>query len=131
MDALWFKHPNIVQLLLERGAGLQLCTHYGFSLDQHLAYELSVNTNDPYPLLSSEQMIKDRKQSDQQKINCQILIAAVVNGNSSLVKELLAAGAHVDERYPIVNSFNDYHPPLLVACRDGHLEIAQELIRAC
>jgi ankyrin repeat protein/ketosteroid isomerase-like protein len=130
MEALWFKHPNIVQHLLERGAGLQLCTHYGFSLDQHLAFQLSVNTNDPDPLLSSEQMIKDRKQSDQQKINCQILMAAVVSGNSSLVKELLAAGAHVDERYPIVNSFNDYHTPLLVACRDGHLEIAQELIRS-
>jgi ankyrin repeat protein len=130
MDALWFKHPNIVQLLLKRGAGLHLYTHYGFSLDQHLAYELRVNKNDPDSLLSSEQMIKDRNQSDQQKINGQTLMAAVVNGDSSLVKELLAAGAQVDERFPIVNSFNDYHTPLLVACRDGHLEIAQELIRS-
>jgi len=44
MDALWFKFPEIARYLLGRGAGLNLSTHYGFSLKEHFEYELNVNT---------------------------------------------------------------------------------------
>src|SRR5207244_2570265 len=42
MDALWFKFPDIAKYLLDAGAGLNLSTHYGFSLKEHFEYELNV-----------------------------------------------------------------------------------------
>jgi uncharacterized protein len=44
MDALWFKFPEIAKYLLDAGAGLNMSTHYGFSLKEHFEYELNVNT---------------------------------------------------------------------------------------
>jgi ankyrin repeat protein len=43
---------------------------------------------------------------------------------------LLGCGAEVDERFPIVNGFNDSHTPLLVAARDGRTDIALQLLQA-
>ncbi|MFE3775417.1 ankyrin repeat domain-containing protein [Streptomyces sp. NPDC059122] len=53
-----------------------------------------------------------------------------VAGDLDAVRRQLADGAEVDARFPVVNGFNDAHTPLLVACRDGHEEIARELIAA-
>ena len=130
MDALWFKWPAIVEYLLEKGAGLNLSTHYGFSLRQHFEYELNVNTIGRDRLLQAEKMLKERQQSDAEKIESQKLIAAVNNNDIATVKHLLRSGVNVEERYPMVNGFNDAHTPLLVAARDGHTEIVAELLKA-
>lgn len=130
MEALWFKYPDIVQYLLDQGAGLQLNTHYGFSLLQHFEYELDVNVLGKDKLLAADKMIKVRQQSDQAKIDSQKLMQAVTGDDVETVRKLIAAGAEVDERYPFVNGFNDYHTPLLVACREGHTEIVAELLKA-
>lgn len=130
MDALWFKYPDIVQYLLDQGAGLNLSTHYGFSLLQHFEYELNVNVLGKNKLLEAEKMIKARQQSDQAKIEGQKLMKAITDNDLETVKRLIAAGVDVNERYPFVNGFNDYHTPLLVACRDGHTDIVTELLRA-
>ncbi len=130
MDALWFKYPDIVQYLLDHGAGLNLSTHYGFSLMEHFEYELNVNTIGKEKLLEAEKMLHSRQESDQQKIESQKLMAAVNDNDIATVQQLIQSGVNVDERYPMVNSFNDDHTPLLVACRDGHTEIVTELLKA-
>ena len=51
-------------------------------------------------------------------------------GDLDEVRRLTVAGAEVDERFPIVNGFNDAHTPLLVAARDGHVEMVRLLVEA-
>lgn len=130
MDALWYKWPAIVDYLLEAGAGLNLSTHYGFSMIQHFEYELNVNTIGKDKLLQAEKMLKARQQSDEQKVESQKLMAAVTSSDLETVKQLLRSGVDVDERAPILNGFNDAHTPLLVAARDGHTEIVEALLVA-
>ncbi|MEU8517026.1 ankyrin repeat domain-containing protein [Kitasatospora sp. NPDC048722] len=130
MDALWYKWPEVAAVLLERGAGLNLSTHYGFSMREHFEYELKVNTRGKDELLAAERLLAARTAADSATAEAQQLMAAVVTGEIGTVQRLLAEGAEVDARYPVVNGFNDAHTPLLVACRDGHREIARELLGA-
>ena len=130
MDALWFKFPDIANYLLAEGAGLNLSTHYGFSLKEHFEYELNVNTIGKDKLLQAETMLKERQKSDEEKVQSQKLMAAITNSDVETAKQLIRLGVNVDERYPILNGFNDEHTPLLVAARDGHLEIVSELLKA-
>ncbi|WP_240167849.1 ankyrin repeat domain-containing protein [Streptomyces noursei] len=130
MDALWYKWPDVVAVLLDHHAGLNLSTHYGFSMREHFEYELNVNTRGKDKLLAAERLLKDRNQSDAAAAEAQKLMGAVVAGDLDAVRRRLSEGAEVDARFPVVNGFNDGHTPLLVACRDGHEEIARELIAA-
>ncbi|MGX4653719.1 ankyrin repeat domain-containing protein [Micromonospora sp. SCSIO 07396] len=130
MDALWYKFPDVARFLLDMGAGLNLSTHYGFSLKEHFEYELNVNTIGKERLLEAEQHLKDRMAADERRVAGQRLMLAVTTGDVEAVRRLLAAGAEVDERFPFVNGFNDAHTPLLVAARDGHTEIARLLLDA-
>ncbi|MGE3908661.1 MAG: ankyrin repeat domain-containing protein [Chloroflexota bacterium] len=130
MDALWFKYPDIVALLLERGATLNLSTHYGFSLMEHLAYELNVNTVGKDRLVEADRLVKERAESDRALAARQVLMAAVVAKSLPDVEADLAAGANVNERFPLVNGFNDGHTPLHVASRDGTPEIVAALLAA-
>ncbi|MDH6216887.1 ankyrin repeat domain-containing protein [Streptomyces pseudovenezuelae] len=130
MDALWYKYPDLVEYLLERGAGLKLHTHYGFSMEEHFAYELNVNTFGKDKLLRAEQLLKERREHDASAVEAQPLMAAVAAGDTDKARELIAAGAEVDARAPMLNGFNDAHTPLLVASRDGHAEIVRLLLAA-
>jgi ankyrin repeat protein len=130
MDALWFKYPEIARYLLDRGVGLNLHTHYGFSLQEHFAYELNVNTLGKDRLLLAEQYLNQRLRSDQRRADGHRLMGAVTAGDEAGVRRLLAEGVDVDERFPIVNGFNDGHTALLVAARDGHTAIAGLLLDA-
>ena len=131
MDALWFKFPEVARFLLDAGAGLNLSTHYGFSLKEHFAYELNVNTIGKDRLLLAEKYLNARISSDEeQRAGEHRLMAAVTAGDAAEVNRLLDAGAAVDERFPVLNGFNDGHTALLVAARDGHTEIAAALLRA-
>lgn len=130
MDALWFKFPDIAKFLLDEGAGLKLSTHYGFTLQEHFAYELNVNTTGKDKLLLAESYLNARIAADIEAAERQVLMAAVTRGDIAEVRRLLDEGAEVDERFPRVNGFNDAHTPLLVAARDGHTEIVQLLLEA-
>ncbi|MGW2255023.1 ankyrin repeat domain-containing protein [Kitasatospora sp. NPDC001660] len=130
MDALWYKWPDVAAVLLEHDAGLNLSTHYGFSMREHFEYELNVNTRGKDELLAAERLLATRTAADAAAAEAQRLMAAVVAGELDTVRRLLAEGAEVDARYPVLNGFNDAHTPLLVACRDGHREIARELLAA-
>ncbi|MGW4401774.1 ankyrin repeat domain-containing protein [Amycolatopsis nivea] len=130
MDALWFKFPEVAKYLLDAGAGLNLSTHYGFSLKEHFAYELNVNTVGKDRLLLAEKYLNERIASDEERTASHRLMTAVTAGDVDTVRELLANGAEVDEVFPMVGGFNDGHTPLLVAARDGHTEIARLLLDA-
>ncbi|MFE1766908.1 ankyrin repeat domain-containing protein [Streptomyces angustmyceticus] len=130
MDALWYKYPDIAAYLLAQGTALQVHTHYGFSLEQHFAYELNVNTFGKDKLLEAEEHLKARRAEDERAVADQELMAATAEGDTERVRKLLAAGAPVDERSPNLSGFNDSHTPLLVACRDGHDEIVRLLLAA-
>ena len=130
MDGVWFKRPEIVHYLLDRGAGLNLSTHYGFSLLEHLQYALSVNVVGKEKLVEADSFIRARLDADAGEISSQELMKAVTDGNLETTMALLARGGAVDERAPATNGFNDHHTPLLVACRDGHTAIAAELLEA-
>lgn len=130
MDALWFKFPEVARYLLDQGAGLNLHTHYGFSLTEHFAYELNVNTVGRDRLLLAERYLEERRVADERRVAGHRLMDAVTADDVDAVRRLLADGADVDERYPVVNGFNDRHTALLVAARDGHTEIAGLLLAA-
>jgi uncharacterized protein len=130
LEAMWFKRPAIVQYLLARGARLTVSTHYGFTLAQHYEYELVVNQSGRDDILAIGAAIEARQQSDQQAVEAQLLMAAVVAGDLAEVRRLIAEGASLEERSPMLGGFNDAHTPLLVASRDGHTEIVAELLRA-
>jgi ankyrin repeat protein len=130
MDALWYKWPEVTDYLLERNVGVNLSTHYGFSMKEHFEYELNVNTIGKEKLLAAEKSLKLRAESDERLVGEQQLMAAVSAGDEAKVKAELAGGAPVDARFPVLNGFNDEHTPLLVASRDGHTAIVRELLAA-
>ena len=130
LEAFWYKWPEIVGYLLDRGAGLNLATHYGFTLKEHLQYALKVNEQGRDKLEAADALVQRRVADDERRAAAQQLMAATVAGDLDEVKAQLAAGAEVDARFPIVNGFNDAHTPLLVAARDGHTAIVRELIAA-
>jgi ankyrin repeat protein len=130
MDALWFKEPEITRYLLDHDAGVNLSTHYGFTLRQHLEFEISVNTIGVDRLKLAGQYVDERRRRDEQRAEEHRLMAAVTAGDAAGVRQLLDAGAAVDERFPVMDVFNDGHTALLVAARDGHTEIAAVLLQA-
>lgn len=130
-DALWYKWPEVVKYLLDRGAGLGTKAYYGFSLEEHIKFEEGVNPTESAreAFRRARDMVEARRRADREAVDQQYLMAAVVRGDLARVKELLLSGARVDELAPRLNGFNDLHTPLLVACRDGRTEIAAELAR--
>ena len=128
--AIWFKWDDIVAYLLDHGATLDLRTHFGFTLDQQLDFALKVTREGRDRLLRIIELIDQRRARDRAAQDGQTLMAAVVDGDVAAVKAALAAGADVNERFPLINTFNDGHTPLLVASRDGPTEIARLLVEA-
>ena len=130
MDALWYKWPDLTAFLLAKNANLNVSTHYGFTLQQHFDYELAVNTVGKDRLHECERLLNKRKASDVAAQQSHLLMSATARGAVETVKRLLSEGKAVDQRFPIVGGFNDGHTPLLVACRDGHYDVAKLLINA-
>jgi len=128
--AIWFKWDDIVAYLLDHGATLDLRTHFGFTLDQQLDFALKVTREGRDRLLRIIDLVNQRRARDRAAEDAQTLMAAVVAGDVADVKAALAAGADVNERFPLINVFNDGHTPLLVASRDGPTEIARLLVEA-
>jgi ankyrin repeat protein len=133
VEAIWFKQTDIVRYLLDRGAGLAIDTHYGFTLDRHIAYAETVNHSVPAELAkvrAAKSAVQERRDNDARMAQAQLLMAATVRGDVQAARDLLKSGAKPDERFPVVNGFNDAHTPLLVASRDGRIEIVIELLAA-
>ena len=130
IEAIWFKRPHIVQLLLDRGASLSVRTHYGFSLLDHMEYALKVNQIDQNRLEQAASYVHAREAADCGLASAERLVAATRAGDVAAARALLDAGAEVDARTPILGGFDDDHTALLIACRDGHADIVDLLIAA-
>jgi ankyrin repeat protein len=129
IEAIWFKRPEIAEYLLDQGAGINVNTHYGFTLLEHMNYALQVNRIDQDKLQRAADLVKLRQAHDQRQVEAQRLMRAVIEGNTEAAEAEIAAGADIEARYPILNGFNDDHTPLLVACRDGHEAIVTALLQ--
>ncbi len=132
MEAIWFMSDSIVEYLLNRGARIELRTYYGFTIDDHIDYELRVSQGESgqRALHRIQDLVQQRRATDEQRKSAGGLNRAVLAGDLNAVREALKSGAQLEERYPIVGSFSDGHTPLLIAARDGYVEIVDALIQA-
>jgi ankyrin repeat protein len=129
-DALWFKFPEVVRELLDAGASLNLSTHYGFSLAEHISFETAANLIGRDAFAKAAALVAKRRASDEAQKAGQFLMAAVVAKDAIAVRAHIKAHADLAARFPRVNGFNDGHTPLHVACRDGTPEIVADLVAA-
>jgi uncharacterized protein len=131
MDALWYKWPELVKLLVDRGQNLYFSTHYGFTLVDHLNFELNVNVGEEKKKFEViKEIIDQGKARNDRLIADQAVMAATNKSDLAEVKRLIASAADVNTVYPHMDSFLDGHTPLLVAARDGHTDIVRELLQA-
>jgi ankyrin repeat protein len=130
MDALWYKYPDMVKFLVDQNANLNLSTHYGFAMMEHFEFELNVNTLGKDKLLEIKKIFDDRKTFDQQTLERNQVMAAANAGDLDAVRQWIRDGEEVNTVNPILNSFSDGHTPLLVAARDNHAQIVEELLAA-
>jgi ankyrin repeat protein/ketosteroid isomerase-like protein len=132
VEAVWFKSDAVVRYLLDRNARLELKTYYGFTLDQHIEYaeRVSKGQSDLEKLGTIKNLIAARRVRDDVAKNAAKLIGATLAKDLEAVRRELREGASVDQRFPIIGSFEDGHTPLLVAAREGQAEIVDELLKA-
>ena len=132
IEAIWFKKVAVVELLLERNARTDVKTNYGFTLEEHVNYALMVNQKPKEQALLQriKAALDERKARDAQRVTDNLLVAASVKDDTEEVKRLLAGGADIEMRTPIMGNFDDDHTALLLAVRDGHDAAAQVLIDA-
>jgi ankyrin repeat protein len=132
VEAVWFKSVDIVRYLIERNARIELKTYYGFTLDDHINYAVNVSKgqDDQEKLREIKEIVQQRRDRDRKGREGSRLIRAVQAKDLTAVRAALQAGSNLDERYPVIGSFDDGHTALLIASRDGPIEIVQELIAA-
>ena len=130
VEAIWFASDGIVEYLLDRNARVELKTYYGFTIDDHITYALRVNQGSNRPALERiQQLVAQRRAKDAERAAGPLNQAVLANDLDS-VRTAIAAGADLEERYPIVCSFSDGHTPLLLAARDGREQIVTTLVAA-
>jgi len=135
IDATWAKKPGMVKFLLESGAAIEIKTHYQGTVWDFIGKEerwtagATVPESEPWGKTIRE-LLEEYKAKHQAALEAQPLMAAVGSNNLAEVKKLIAAGANVNEKSPILATGNDGQTPLLVASFCGFTEIVDELINA-
>ncbi|SBU98247.1 FOG: Ankyrin repeat [Streptomyces sp. Ncost-T6T-1] len=121
MDAVLNKHEKVVRLLLDRGARTTITNHW-----QQTALDLAHGDG----LDAIARLIESRDETDAARIRALPLTAAAKAGDLGEVERLIAAGAPVEERMPVVGTFDDDYTPLGMASREGHVDIVRVLLDA-
>lgn len=129
MDAIWFKQAGCCRYLLENDAAIGIPANYGFTIDEHIDFELKVNRqqNEKEKLLKIKRYLEERRMDDREKAG-KDLFKAVLNNDLAGVKAAVSAGADIEMRYPVVNGFNDGHTPLIIASRENEADIVRYLL---
>ena len=136
INAVWSKQVGMVRFLLARGAALEIKTHLGgatvwdFVGDSVLWTAGFTNPEKEAWGREIRALLEERKRADEAALGGQKLMAAVQAGDVAAVRELIAAGADVNAKSPVVANGNDGQTPLLVACFLGHGEIVRLLLAA-
>jgi ankyrin repeat protein/choline dehydrogenase-like flavoprotein len=124
MEALWYKWPDLVAYLIERGQNLNLATHYGFTLDDHISFELNVNQGEQkQKYVRIKDLVAKGRADAAAEIARQGVMDAVRKKDRPRLEQLIAGGHDVNTVYPHVDSFFDGHTPLLVAARDARSDV--------
>ncbi|MBD5089019.1 MAG: ankyrin repeat domain-containing protein [Clostridiales bacterium] len=129
MDAIWFKQVACCKYLLEHDAEIGIMTHYGFTIDDHIAFAIKVNSKETEKekLLKIKEYVEKRRQRDKER-ETEPLFQAVLSNDLEGVKQAISKGADIEMRYPMVNGFNDGHTPLIIAARDNKKDIVEYLL---
>ena len=75
-------------------------------------------------------LLEARQQADARRVESQVLMAAVQKNDVAMVKRLIAQGADVNERVPMMGSHWDGYTPLSAAAVNGQFEIIRERLQA-
>ena len=121
MDAVLHKHEETVRLLLDRGARTTIRNHW-----QQTALDLARHDG----LDAIARLIEVRDEANAEQVSALALMAAIKAGDLGEVERLVAAGAPVNERSPIVGSLDDDYTPLGLAARGGRTDIVRVLLDA-
>lgn len=121
MDAVVYKHEDVVRLLLKCGARTAIRNHWN-----ETALELARRDS----LDAIARLIVARNEADNNAIRAQPLVSAIKAGDLEKVRRLIAAGADINARLPMVGSADDDYTPLAVAAREGHADIVRALLEA-
>ncbi len=135
IDAVWSKKPAMVKFLLEQGASINIRTHYQGSVWDFIGKGPCWTAGGTTPENEAwgrtiREMLEARQAADEEAVQKQSLMQAILQNDLVEVKRLIAAGADVNEKSPVVASGNDGQTPLLVACFNGFTEIVRELLNA-
>jgi len=129
-EAMWYKHVEIVKLFLAAGANLNITTRYGFNLERFIEFGLQVSKRGREKLLAIKEAVEARQRADENWLREHRLTDAVLKGDISGVRAAIAAGEDLNQRHPVVAGFDDGYTPLLIAARNGAVEIVKLLIDA-
>lgn len=121
MDAILHKREVAVQFLLDRGAKTRLKTHYDMTA-------LDLARADGLERIAH--LIETKEQGETSLSRSQELMVAVKSNDIGKVKRLIADGASIDDRAPVMGTLDDDYTPLGLAARDGHVEIVRLLLDA-
>lgn len=119
IDAVLHKHQDVVRLLLERGARTSIRNHWN-----QTALELAQDEG----LDAIARLIEERNETVAAHVHTLTLISAIKTGDLGEVKQRIASGVPVDERVPVVGSFDDDYTPLGIAVREGHTDMVRVLL---
>jgi ankyrin repeat protein len=115
LDAAFYKRYEAFAFLLKNDANLELRNTLGLSVK-----DWAVRQKDATLL----QLIEDQEEVDSARIEQQKLVAAVREANLTEVQSILVG----DPSYDVNEVAKDGMTPLLLACRNGHPEIARALL---
>ena len=121
MDAVVYKHEDVVRLLLKRGSRTAIRNHW---------HETALDLARRDGLEAITRLIEARNEADDEEVRGQPLVSAIKAGDLGEVERLIAAGAAVDARLPMVGSSDDDYTPLAIAAREGHADIVRALLKA-
>ena len=121
MDAVVYKQEDVVRLLLKRGARTAIRNHWG-----EKALDLARRDG----LDAIVRLIEARDEADAAAIRAQPLVPAIMAGDLQDLKRVIALGAAVNERLPMVGSPDDDYTLLAIAAREGRADIVRALLDA-
>ncbi len=121
MDAVLHKHGGAVQLLLDRGARTGIRNHW-----HQTALELAQEDG----LEAIARTIELHEAASVQQLPWSALIFAIKEGDAAEARRLIAEGADVDQRTPVIGTVEDDYTALGIAVRTRQLEIVRLLLDA-
>lgn len=130
IDAVIYKSPAVVDVLLAAGANTQVKNNWGYSAWDFIGDLTKQPGTEKARINAIHAAFEARKAADQAKKDAMTLFQAVLAGDAKAAGERIAAGDDLNQVWPVEQSGNDGHTPLLAAARDGDEVITRMLLAA-